>query len=115
MYDNDRLHKYFERIKFPSGRETPRNPIGNPTIEVLETLQKFHLAAVPFDSVSLHYSQTRLLSLDQDDLFEKIVARRRGGYCMEVNAFFRNVLLGLGYTLISAGARVNGPGGYNGL
>jgi arylamine N-acetyltransferase len=115
MYDKAHLAKYLERINFPYGVEAPFHPFGSATVNTLEILQTFHLAAVPFESVSLHYSPTRLLSLDQDDLYEKIVVKKRGGYCMEVNAFFRNVLLGLGYAVISAGARVHGPGGYNGL
>jgi arylamine N-acetyltransferase len=61
---------------------------------------------VPFENLSLHYSQTHLLSLDPEDLFVKIVDRKRGGYCMENNAFFGAVLRSLGYDLINAGARI---------
>jgi arylamine N-acetyltransferase len=80
----------------------------------LTVLQRHHMARVPFESLSLHYSRTRLLSLEPDDLYKKIVENGRGGYCMEVNAFFASVLRGTGFTLFSAGARVNGPAGYKG-
>lgn len=77
--------------------------------EELETLGKLvarQLATVPFESLSLHYSKTRLLSLDLDDLFDKIVVRHRGGYCMELNTFFGAILRSMGYRLYSVGARV---------
>jgi arylamine N-acetyltransferase len=54
------------------------------------------------------------LSLDPEDLFRKIVENGRGGYCMEVSAFFGTVLRSLGFRLYSAGARVKGPSGYKG-
>lgn len=74
----------------------------------LSILQKYHLAAVPFENLSLHYSAApRDLSIDAGDLYEKIVGRRRGGYCMELNGFFNAVLRGLGFGVYSAGARVS--------
>jgi arylamine N-acetyltransferase len=56
--------------------------------------------------VSLHYSTHRTLSLDLDDLFDKVVVRSHGGYCMELNAFFGGILRALGFTVCSVGGRV---------
>lgn len=75
-------------------------------LAALTRLQQHHLARVPFDNIALHYSPTRLLSLDPEDLFHKIVGHSRGGYCMEVNALFGNMLRCLGYRVVSVGARV---------
>jgi arylamine N-acetyltransferase len=83
-------------------------------LSFLAELQKRNLASVPFEDVSLHYSKHRLLSLDPDDLFDKIVTNSRGGYCMEVNCFFGTVLRSLGFTVTNVGGRVNGPNGYGG-
>jgi len=66
---------------------------------------------VPFENLSLHYSKLPGISLDTEDLFEKIVERRRGGYCMEVNCFFATVLDTLGYEVVPTGARVLNPSG----
>jgi N-hydroxyarylamine O-acetyltransferase len=43
--------------------------------------------------------------LDQDALFEKIVLRRRGGFCYELNGLFAALLSALGFevTMLSAG------------
>ncbi|KAL9039495.1 MAG: hypothetical protein Q9214_004856, partial [Letrouitia sp. 1 TL-2023] len=71
-----------------------------------------HLAAIPFENVSLHYfprkdpTQRPFLSLNSEDLFEKIVQRKHGGYCMELNCFFATALRSMGYTVKSVGARV---------
>lgn len=105
MYTEAQLDQYFRHIGFDSNSHA-----GN-TLARLAELQRRHLARVPFENVTLHYSRHRHLSLDLEDLFEKIVLHGRGGYCMEVNTFFAAVLRSLGYTLISSGGRVREPVG----
>lgn len=110
MYSEAQLDQYLDHIGY-----TPRNHRnGQKSLAFLSELQKRNLARVPFESVSLHYSRHRLLSLEPEDLFRKIVTYSRGGYCMEVNAFFGTVLRSLGFTVVSVGARVKGPTGYKG-
>ncbi|KAK7736507.1 hypothetical protein SLS53_006937 [Cytospora paraplurivora] len=99
-YTEDQLNLYLQHINYPRSRH-PADPV-----QFLTELEKHHLCRVPFDSVALHYSPHRLLSLDPDDLFQKIVVNSRGGYCMEVNTLFATVLRSLGFELYSAGARV---------
>ncbi|EGO54175.1 hypothetical protein NEUTE1DRAFT_124490 [Neurospora tetrasperma FGSC 2508] len=98
-YTQDQLDRYFRHIGYsPKDAE---DDLGR-----LAMLQLRHMARVPFESLTLHYSQHHRLSLDLEDLFEKIVDKGRGGYCMEVNTFFGAVLRSLGYTLINVGGRV---------
>lgn len=105
-YTQDQLDRYFRHIGYsPKDAE---DDLGRLTM-----LQLRHMARVPFESLTLHYSKHHRLSLDLEDLFEKIVDKGRGGYCMEVNAFFGAVLRSLGYTLINVGGRVK-KGEYNG-
>ncbi|KAJ4390335.1 hypothetical protein N0V85_007323 [Neurospora sp. IMI 360204] len=105
-YTQDQLDRYFRHIGYsPKDSE---DDLGR-----LAMLQLRHMARVPFESLTLHYSKHHRLSLDLEDLFEKIVDKGRGGYCMEVNAFFGAVLRSLGYTLINVGGRVK-KGEYNG-
>ena len=47
--------------------------------------------------------------------FEKIVTRRRGGYCFEVNGAFAALLRSLGYRVSLLSARVHGPSGFGPL
>jgi arylamine N-acetyltransferase len=100
-YTPAQLDRYYKRINLqPSSDSTP-------SLDNLSRLLTHQLAAVPFENLSLHYSQSHLLSLDPEDLFVKIVEHQRGGYCMENNTFFGAVLRSLGYELINAGARVS--------
>ena len=72
-------------------------------------MHRAHLLAVPFENLDIHLG--RPISLDQDALFGKIVTRRRGGFCYELNGLFALLLRELGFevTLLSAGvARADG-------
>ena len=52
------------------------------------------------------------VSLDLAALYDKIVRRRRGGFCYELNGLFAELLRRLGYrvTLLSAGVAQDGGG-----
>ncbi|KAI9747394.1 MAG: hypothetical protein M4579_007474 [Chaenotheca gracillima] len=111
-YTSNQLTQYFEHINLPQKYKSLIH--GNPHIgqsehalSFLTALQKHQLAAVPFENISLHYSPEPGVSLDSEVLFENIIERNMGGYCMENNCFFATVLRSLGYELFTAGARVN--------
>lgn len=109
-YTNLQLESYFERISLPPKYRGLSHNIGvNPPrdLEFLTALQKHQLAAVPFENLSIHYSVTHTIDLNPNSLYEKIVTRHRGGYCMENNCFFGTVLRSLGFRVYGAGARVN--------
>lgn len=98
----DQISRYLKHIGWDANFQAP---IG--TLAYLQELQKRQLARVPFEDLSLHYSPTHLLSLDPNDLFNKMVGRNMGGYCMENNTFFGAVLRTLGFSVINAGGRVS--------
>jgi len=75
----------------------------------LKALHEAHLRAVPFENLSLHLGER--VSLDEGALIDKIVARRRGGFCYELNGAFGLLLGGLGAEVAWLGARVFGPDG----
>jgi N-hydroxyarylamine O-acetyltransferase len=58
--------------------------------------------AVPFENLDIALG--RPISLDLDDLADKVIRRHRGGYCYELNGLFSALLESLGYevTLVSA-------------
>jgi N-hydroxyarylamine O-acetyltransferase len=68
----------------------------------LNALHLAHLYAVPFENLDIHLR--RQLSLDQAALFDKVVTRRRGGFCSELNGLFCALLRELGFrvTMLSA-------------
>lgn len=114
LYTTVQVDEYLSRISFPVQeypRIKPAAAQAEEGLQYLAKLQKYQLAAVPFENLSLHYSKTPGVSLNKDELYEKIVQNRRGGYCMELNFFFATILKTMGYEVIQTGARVFGPFG----
>lgn len=66
-----------------------------PTSDTLRKLQVAHLLTVPFENLSIHAKEP--IVLEREALFEKIVGRRRGGFCYELNGLFASLLRGLGF------------------
>jgi N-hydroxyarylamine O-acetyltransferase len=73
-----------------------------PTSAALRALHRAHTRAVPFEDYDIHTGTP--ISLQLPDMHDKIVRRRRGGYCYELNGLFAALLreLGYGVTLVSA-------------
>lgn len=76
----------------------------DPTSETLRLLQVAHLLAVPFENLSIHSGEA--IVLDDAVLFDKIVHRRRGGFCYELNGLFAALLRALGYEVAMLSAQV---------
>jgi N-hydroxyarylamine O-acetyltransferase len=76
-----------------------------PSAETLRGLQLAHLLAVPFENLDI--ALRRPIVLDETRLFSKIVDRRRGGFCYELNSLFAALLRELGFkvTMLSGRAR----------
>ena len=81
------LDKYLERIGYTGSREV--------NAENLFALQTAHLMHVPYENLDIYNG--RPVSLEIPALYEKIVCRRRGGYCFELNGLFGWLLKELGY------------------
>ena len=77
---------YLERIGVSSPVE--------PDAETLADLQERHLYTVPFENLSIHLGEP--IVIEEQPLFDKIVTRRRGGFCYEVNGLFSMLLRTLG-------------------
>ena len=71
--------------------------------KTLAAIQEAHLKAVPYENLDIRYGIP--LSLVIPDLYHKIVIKRRGGYCFELNALFRWLLLELGFPVTNYMAR----------
>jgi N-hydroxyarylamine O-acetyltransferase len=97
--DEQRVSAYLDRIGLPRER---------PSADYLRRLQLAHLRSVPFESLSIHLGEP--IVLDEDLLYGKIVARRRGGFCYELNGLFAGLLAALGYDVMLYAAAVQmGP------
>ena len=67
------------------------------------------MTAVPFENLDIHLGVPIELSVPV--FFEKIVTRRRGGFCYELNGLFAWLLAELGFRVQLLSARVAGPNG----
>jgi N-hydroxyarylamine O-acetyltransferase len=75
----------------------------------LRYLHRAHQLAVPFENLSIHLSEP--IFLDENALIDKIVRRRRGGFCYELNGAFGLLLEALGASVGRVSARVYGEAG----
>ncbi|MFJ8825834.1 arylamine N-acetyltransferase [Streptomyces sp. NPDC102467] len=84
-----------------------------PTAEALRALHLAHLRTVPFENLSVHLGED--ITLDTDTLVAKLVDRRRGGFCYELNGAFAALLDALGFEVTLLQARGVGEGGRPGI
>lgn len=90
------LDRYAARVGLP------RLPA--PTEEGLFSLHAAQALAIPFENFDVLLG--REIRLDPDSLVDKLVARRRGGYCFELNGLMRAVLDACGFDAIPLLGRV---------
>ena len=90
------IDAYLARINYHGSRV--------PNAQTLRDLQVAHLLAVPFENLSIHSGEP--IVLENSALFEKIVARRRGGFCYELNGLFASLLSALGFEVVMLSAEV---------
>ncbi|WP_329429272.1 arylamine N-acetyltransferase [Streptosporangium sp. NBC_01495] len=102
--DKSQITRYLDRFDMVRPTE--------PDVQSLRALQLAHLKAVPFENLSIHLGEP--IALEPDALFDKIVVRRRGGFCYELNGLFAELLTALGYRVTLLAARVFGGGGVPG-
>src|SRR5215207_10012564 len=95
------IEAYLKRINY-TGPLTP-------TAETLRALQVAHLMNVAFENLSIHAGEP--IVLEDDALFTKIVERRRGGFCYELNGLFAALLRALGFEVEMLSAAVWGSAG----
>lgn len=73
--------------------------------ETLNRLIRAHLEHVPFENLDV-FDRDLVPKLDTDTLFNKIVVKKRGGYCFEMNTLFGELLKGLGFSVYPIAARI---------
>jgi arylamine N-acetyltransferase len=91
------LNRYFERVGYRGAAD--------PTFDVLHELVTAHTQTIPFENLD------PLLGVPVDDLgpvalADKLVHRRRGGYCYEHNGLMGHVLEAVGFGVRRFKARV---------
>jgi N-hydroxyarylamine O-acetyltransferase len=86
-----------------------------PNLEVLAHLQRVHLTTIPFETFAITgdpYGEREGegIVLAVPHLYTKIVERKRGGYCFELNGLFYALLSAIGYDVHRVAARMVSEG-----
>ena len=93
----NQVEDYLARFRYAGPRSR--------TAETLDALIRAHIAGVPFENLDV-YERHLVPSLQIPDLYYKIVNRRRGGYCFELNTLFADLLRSLGFPVTEVAARI---------
>lgn len=91
-----RLFDYLSRIGLDA--------LPPPSLAGLSVLQDHHMRHVPFENLNVLLG--RPLDLAVSALFEKIIDRKRGGYCFELNTLYAYLLSQAGFEPVPMMARV---------
>lgn len=73
--------------------------------ETLNRLIRAHLEQVPFENLDI-CDLGKIPSLEEKELYRKIVIKHRGGFCFELNTLFQALLQMLGFTVYPVAVRV---------
>ena len=98
--DETTLDAYFARLAVP--RPHTADAVN------LHVLHRAHQMTVPFENLSIHLGEPIVLA--EHDLMHKIVHRRRGGFCYELNGAMAILLETMGAQVRRVAARVYGEG-----
>ncbi len=76
------------------------------TLDYLNRLIYAQAIHVPFENIDA-WAEGKCPDLGIEALFDKIVTRRRGGWCFELNAYFHALLEAIGFECYGLGIRVS--------
>ncbi len=90
------ISAYLQRVGYAGSRQ--------PTAETLRKLHRAHMLSVPFENLDI--SLGRKIICEEEAFLRKIVERKRGGFCYELNGAFAALLRELGFKVTLLSARV---------
>lgn len=93
--ENFNLTDYFQRIGFGGKAQADTG--------TLAALMRCQLFSVPFENLDVQAG--KIVSIEPQDIVNKIIYHPRGGYCYEVNSLFAMALTALGIDYYFVGAR----------
>ncbi|NWW33400.1 ARY2 protein, partial [Panurus biarmicus] len=91
------IKEYFARISYQGSHNKP-------DLATMSDIFQHHIQAVPFENLSIHCGES--IELNLEATYNKIVRKKRGGWCMENNYLLSWVLKTLGYDVTLLGAKV---------
>lgn len=95
MYTKEQIAKYLARIGL-----TGDLPL---TADTLTKIVSAHYRAIPYENLDILAGVP--LDLSESALFDKLIVRRRGGFCFELNEALGTLLSSLGFSVTHLAAR----------
>ncbi|KAM4802164.1 arylamine N-acetyltransferase 2-like [Urocitellus parryii] len=91
------IEAYFERI----GYKNSRNKLD---LETLTDILQHQIRAIPFENFNMHCGES--MELDLETVFDQVVRRKRGGWCLQVNHLLYWALTTMGFQTTMLGGYV---------
>ncbi|NXP82840.1 ARYL protein, partial [Ramphastos sulfuratus] len=89
------IEEYFARISYNDSHK-------DADLQTLTDVFQHHIRAIPFENLSMHCGET--IDLELESTYNKIVRKKRGGWCLESNHLLFWALQELGYDVCILGA-----------
>ncbi|KAL6031562.1 hypothetical protein STEG23_002178, partial [Scotinomys teguina] len=94
------IEAYFERIGY-------QNSSNKVDLQTLTEILQHQIRAIPFENLNMHCGEPMELSLEA--IFDHVVRRKRGGWCLQLNHLLYWALTMLGFETTMLGGRVYSP------
>lgn len=89
------IEAYFERI----GYKNSKNKLD---LETLTDILQHQIRAIPFENLNIHCGES--MELDLEAIFDQVVRKKRGGWCLQVNRLLHWALTTMGFETTMLGA-----------
>lgn len=96
----DQIERYADRLNL-------KLPLAL-TKSALDLLHEAHVASIPFENIDAQLGRNP--PFDAANIFNKLVAQERGGWCYEMNGLLACALTTLGFTVVRVGGDVRSRG-----
>ena len=95
IYNKEQIDLYLKKMEY--------NDEIKIDYETLCKLQIAHLTHIPYENIDV--LNRKPISLEAQDLFDKMIVKQRGGYCFELNGLYSNLLKSLGFDVTNLAVR----------
>ncbi len=106
------VSKYLDRIGLDPSTFDDSTPKDH---ALLCRLTEAHLSTIPFENLAQHGGHGGPVELNLEIIADKILDRKRGGFCLELNGLFAALLEQLGFhvVIVPAVVHMDGPIGFD--
>lgn len=90
------IDEYLNRIDY-------KQPV-RPDVETLFGIHRAHIQSIPYENLDIQLGRENVLS--ETAFYDKLIRKRRGGWCYEMNGLITQVLGRIGFRIVRVGGAV---------